>query len=133
MKTSIDTNLLIRYLTCDDKQQTAKAVAVIESGHVIFIATIVLCEAVYVLQRAYHISSDQIAVTLQRIIESRNVELDRPAAEYGLAMLRQGGDFADGVVLYESSRAKCDRIVTFDQTFERLLGGTDQTPHPQPA
>jgi predicted nucleic-acid-binding protein len=36
-------------------------------------------------------------------------------------MLRRGGDFADGVVRYEAYRAKCDRIVTFDRDFARVL------------
>ena len=32
------------------------------------------------------------------------------------------GDFADGVIRHEADRAKCDRLVTFDQGFARLLG-----------
>ena len=36
-------------------------------------------------------------------------------------MLARGGDFANGVVRYEADRAKCDRLVTFDQSFARLL------------
>jgi predicted nucleic-acid-binding protein len=50
-------------------------------------------------------------------------------------MLERGGDFADGVVRYDADRAKCDRLVTFDQGFARLLGpdkvallGTPPTP-----
>jgi len=36
-------------------------------------------------------------------------------------MLARGGDFADGIVRHEAERAKCDRIVTFDQGLARLL------------
>ena len=121
MRTAIDTNVLVRYLTCDDEEQAAEAIAVIESGSVILIPTIVLCEVVWVLKRAYRYNREEIAVTIRRIIESRNVEVDRPAAELGLAMLRLGGDFADGVVQQEAIRAKCERIVTFDQVFDRIL------------
>jgi predicted nucleic-acid-binding protein len=37
-------------------------------------------------------------------------------------MLARGGDFAGGVVRLEADRAKCDHLVTFDQSFARLLG-----------
>jgi len=50
------------------------------------------------------------------------VEIERPAAEAGIAMLARGRDFANGVVRHEADRAKCDRLVTFDQGFARLLG-----------
>jgi predicted nucleic-acid-binding protein len=50
-------------------------------------------------------------------------------------MLARGGDFADGVVRHEADRARCDRVVTFDQGFARLVGsdkvallGTRPTP-----
>ena len=35
----------------------------------------------------------------------RAVEIERPAAEAGIAMLARGGDFADGVVRHEADRA----------------------------
>jgi hypothetical protein len=33
-----------------------------------------------------------------------NVIVNRPAVEAGLALLEAGGDFADGVIVYEGSR-----------------------------
>ena len=62
-------------------------------------------------------SQDEIVLALSQVIESRNVNLDRVAAEAGLSMLRRGGDFADGVVLHEAERAQCDHLVTFDRGF----------------
>ena len=51
-----------------------------------------------------------------------NPELvDRLAAESGLRMLARGGDFADGVIEHDAIRAGCDRLATFDQTFDQLL------------
>jgi predicted nucleic-acid-binding protein len=68
---AVDADDLVRYLTWDDD-----AVAVS-------------------LKRAYRYRSEQIADVIQRIIESRNVQLDSPAAEVGLRMLRRDGDFGD--------------------------------------
>ena len=109
MSIAVDTNVLVRYLTWDDEAQAEAAAGVIESGEVIAISTIVLCELAWVLRRAY------------RYRTSRNVDVDRHAAEAGLRMLGHGGDFADGVVQTDAIRAKCRHIVTFDRDFARLL------------
>jgi len=118
---AVDTNVLVRYLTWDDVAQ-ARAAAAIENGEIIAISSIVLCELVWVLKRAYRLTNTEIADAMQFVIESRNVEVDRPAAESGLYMLRRGGDFADGIIQHDASRARCRHIATFDQDFAELLG-----------
>jgi predicted nucleic-acid-binding protein len=121
---AVDTNILVRYLAWDDVDQARAAARVLEGGETVAISTIVLCELVWVLKRAYRLSSAEIADALQLVIESHNVDLDRPAAEAGLDLLRRGGDFADGVILHDAGRARCRRIVTFDGEFAGLLGDT---------
>lgn len=124
MSIAVDTNILVRYLTWDDVDQARAAARVLEGGETVAISTIVLCELVWVLKRAYRLSSAEIADALQLVIESHNVDLDRPAAEAGLDLLRRGGDFADGVILHDAGRARCRRIVTLDGEFAGLLGDT---------
>jgi len=119
---ALDTKVLVRYLTWDDAAQAEAAAAIIEGGEVVAISTSVLCELVWVLKRAYRFSSDEIADAMQRVIESRNVDVDRPSAETGLHMLRRGGDFADGIIQYDARRARCHHVVTFDRDFAELLG-----------
>ncbi len=123
MSIAVDTDVLVRYLTWDDVDQAKAATAAIESGETIAISSIVLCELVWVLQRAYRFSHTEIADATLMVVESRNVEGDRPAAEAGLAMLRQGGGFADGIIQHEARRARCRHIVTFDRDFAKRLGG----------
>jgi predicted nucleic-acid-binding protein len=118
---AIDTNVLVRYLTWDNEAQAELAAAVIEDGETIAISTIVLCELAWVLKRAYRYQPDEIADAIQRIITSRNVDVDRPAAEAGLRLLDRGGDFADGVVCTDTTRTKCRCVATFDRDFARLL------------
>lgn len=122
MSVAVDTNVLVRYLTLDHKAQAEAAATIIESGETIAISTIVLCELAWVLKRAYRYRASQIAEVIRRIVTSRNVDLDRHAAEQGLWMLENGGDFADGVVLTDAARARCRHIVTFDEDFARLSG-----------
>lgn len=121
MRIAVDTNVLIRYLTWDDEQQAVEAADAIEGVDEIVVPTIVLCELVWVLKRAYRYAGPDIVDILRRLVAIHAVEIERPAAEAGIAMLARGGDFADGVVRYEADRAKCDRLVTFDQSFARLL------------
>jgi predicted nucleic-acid-binding protein len=120
VKVAVDTNVLVRYLTWDAEEQAIEAATIIERGDVIVISTIVLCELVWVLKRAYRYAAAEIVEIVRRLIQTRNIEVDRPAAEIGLQMLARGGDFADGVIQYDAARAKCDRMVTFDQNFARL-------------
>lgn len=122
MSIAVDTNVLVRYLTWDDVDQAKAAAAAIEGGEIVAISLIVLCELVWVLKRAYRLTNTEIADAVQMVIESRNVEVDRPAAEEGLAMLSRGGDFADGVIQHDARRARCRHIVTFDRDFADRLG-----------
>jgi predicted nucleic-acid-binding protein len=119
---AVDTNVLVRYLTWDDLAQAKAAARVIESGETIAISTIVLCELVWVLRRPYGLSTTEIADAIQEIIESRNVAVDRPAAETGLELLRRGGDFADGIIRHDADQARCRHVATFDREFAALLG-----------
>jgi predicted nucleic-acid-binding protein len=75
-----------------------------------------------VLKRAYRYAGPEIIDILRRLVAVRALEPERPATEAGIAMLARGGDFAEGVIRHKADRAKCDRLVTFDQGFARHLG-----------
>lgn len=122
MTVAVDTNVLVRYLTWDDLPQARAAARLLESGEIIWISNVVLCELVWVLRRAYGLSAEDVADTIQEVVASQDVSVDRPTAEAGLALLRQGGDFADGVVRCEAVRARCRGIATFDRAFAGRLG-----------
>jgi predicted nucleic-acid-binding protein len=122
VRIAADTNVVVRYLVWDDEIQAEAAARVVEQAEAVVLSTVVLCEVVWVLRRAYRYSAGEVAAALRRLIESRTVEVDRPLAEVGLAMLAVGGDFADGVILAEAGQARCARLVTFDQGFADLPG-----------
>jgi len=121
VRIAVDTNVLVRYLTWDDEGQAIEAARAIEAADAIVVPTIVLCELVWVLKRAYRYGGPEIIDILRRLAAMRAVELERPAAEAGIAMLARGGDFADGVIRHEADGAKCECVVTFDQGFARHL------------
>lgn len=128
MRLAVDTNILVRYLVQDDPAQAEVATRVMESGDTIVLTTLVLCETVWVLRRAYRFSPEIIEQTLRALIESEAVEVIDQEARVGLEMLGRGGDFADGCILAAANAARCDRVLTFDETFARLGGALVAVP-----
>ena len=121
MKVAVDTNVLVRYIVWDDESQARKAEELIESADTIVLSTIVLCEAVWVLSKAYRYKNGEIVEVITDLIGSSNVEVDRAAAEAGLSMLVRSGDFADGVIEHEAMKKGCSQLATFDEEFAERL------------
>ena len=122
MRIAVDTNVLVRFLAWDEAEQSALAAQAIKAAESVAISTLVLCETVWVLRRAYKLGHQEIAAILRALIDSAPVEVDRLAAEAGLALLERGGDFADGVILDDAARTKAAHLVTFDRGFGALAG-----------
>jgi predicted nucleic-acid-binding protein len=119
---AIDTNVLVRYLTWDDERQAGLAAEAIDAADSVVVSTIVLCETVWVLVRVFKLPRRWIAEVMRDFITSDKVEVDRLAAEAGMARLEQGGDFADGVIQLHARQSRADRLVTFDRTFAETPG-----------
>ena len=117
MKLVVDTNVLVRFFVEDDPEQAAQAADALKAAESIVLSPLVLCELTWVLRRRYEASNDDIISAIRGLLESDGIETNRPAAESGLRMLENGGDFADGVILYEAQQARTDALVTFDRRF----------------
>jgi predicted nucleic-acid-binding protein len=120
MKITADTNVLARAFLDDDPYQSKAAQAVLSKAEIVALSMSTLCELVWVL-RSYKIQSADIAKTIRELINGRNIAVNRPAAEAGLAMLDAGGDFADGAIAYEGSWLGADTFVSFDRKAVKLL------------
>lgn len=121
MRITPDTNVLLRVLVSDDEAQAKAAVATLENAELIAITLQSLCELCWVLMRSYEVSRTDIGTALRALIEARNVVLNRPAAEAGLAILEAGGEFADGVIAHEGAWAGGETFVSFDRKAVALL------------
>ena len=75
---AIDTNVLVRYITGDDKTQLEKATRLIETGDPKLINPIVLVELSWVLGSVYKLPRDAIANTLKEISRCPQRRLRRP-------------------------------------------------------
>jgi predicted nucleic-acid-binding protein len=121
----IDTNVLVRYVVQDDARQAAAANHFIETtlseDEPGWIASVVLCEFVWVLESAYGYARNPIVATLQRLFEVDRFRVESPSHAWrALDEYRVGGDFSDALVALANEHEGCGYTATFDRTAARL-------------
>lgn len=121
MRITADTNVLVRAIVADEPKQARIAQAALGKADLIAITPTTLCEFVWVLSRGYNIPLSDIASAIRRLLASANVEVNRPAVEAGLALLSQGGDFADGIIAFEGASLGATTFASFDKEAVRRL------------
>jgi predicted nucleic-acid-binding protein len=121
MRVCVDTNVLVRAVVQDDPAQARVASQVLSDAELIAVALPCLCEFVWVLLRVYSLQPADVAAAIRALLATANVEVNRPAVEFGLSVLEAGGDFADGVIAYEGSWLGGETFVSFDKKAITLL------------
>lgn len=121
MRVAVDTNVLVRAAVQDDPVQAGVAAQVLSEADLIAVALPCLCEFVWVLLRVYSLQPTDVAAAIRALLATANVEVNRPAVEFGLSVLESGGDFADGVIAYEGSWLGGETFVSFDKKAITLL------------
>ena len=126
---ALDTNVLVRYLVRDDVEQAAAARSLLESLTVNrpgYVCREVTVEIVWVLERAYGYSRDQIATILEELVATEELIIEA-ADDVGRAVssYRMGGaGFSDLMILAAAERVGAHSLYTFDQKAARLEGAT---------
>jgi predicted nucleic-acid-binding protein len=115
VKIAADTNVLVRAVVRDDKMQAEVAAKVLRNASLVAVAVSSLCEFVWVLRSVYRFPPSDIAKAIRALLAAENVEVNRPAIDAGLAVLEEGGDFADGVIAYEGKWLGAETFVSFDK------------------
>jgi predicted nucleic-acid-binding protein len=121
MKIIADTNVLLRAVVADDEAQSSLAIEAFESAEMVAVTMQSLCELAWVLDRRYGVSRADVGGAIRRLMETRNLVVNRPATEAGLSVLEAGGDFADGVIAYEGAWLGAETFVSFDKKAVSLL------------
>jgi predicted nucleic-acid-binding protein len=129
MKIIADTNLLLRAVVGDDARQGRAAIRAMKQAEAVVVSQHALCELVWVLDRSYGVLRADIAATIRQLRDTKNVVLDTPALEAGLAVLEAGGDFADGVIAYEGTWLGGETFVSFDKKAVTLLSSQGHKTH----
>jgi predicted nucleic-acid-binding protein len=114
---AIDTNVIVRFLINDDREQAQRARVLIGRQEV-FVSTSVLLETEWVLRSAYKLSHQHICETLRAFLAlPKVVAQDRAAALAAFDWAEQGMEFTDA--LHLASAGECDAFVSFDRRLAR--------------
>ena len=124
----LDTNVIVRFLAQDDREQAAIATRVFadlsprEPG---FVSSIVLAEVSWVLATSYRVSREVHGEAIERLLRSTELIIENPEAAYrALALFRSGTSvqFADALIATTGALAGAAETVTFDRLAAREAG-----------
>lgn len=124
----LDTNILVRYITQDDAQQAQRANQIIEQScsrnSQGYIALLVLCELVWVLQRAYGYNKQQIILVLEQVLITIEFSIENEdIARKALETWRKGtADYSDYLLVLANQSAGCELTYSFDMKLARHPG-----------
>lgn len=121
MKISVDTNVLARAVLQDDAEQGRTAAKLLKEASLIAVSLPCLCELVWILRRGAKLPKEEVAIAIRDLLDAGKVVMNRPAVEAGLAILEAGGDFADGIMVYEGNWLGGETFVSFDKQAVELV------------
>lgn len=116
--TSLDANILLRYLLRDHPELSPRALSII-SDNACFICRAALTEMVYTLESYYRAPRADVCRALETLLALDRVTVeDRAVTERAAGWYRSGMDFGDAMIAASSHAAA--RLATFDRDFARL-------------
>ena len=134
---AIDTNVLLRYLLNDDKNQAAKAQKLLYGKEPILITDVVLVETVWTLKgKKYQLGKPELIAVLQALFKEPNIRFeDGQTVWMALNDYRKtkptGGkdvDFSDALIISKAKfvasaqKVNFDGVYTFDLAAQKLPG-----------
>ncbi len=120
---AVDTNVLVRLVTRDDRKQVAAAEAFVNKGA--WVSTLVLMEATWVLTAVYDLTHAQIATAIDLLLHHRDLTLQEPdtvAAALEQYRNRPALGFSDCLILETARKAGHLPLGTFDRNLAKLDG-----------
>ena len=124
---ALDTNVLVRFLAQDDDVQFQVAAGLIEgctSDAPGYVCREVMIELVWVLERAYKYSREDIAEALLSIVTASQLSVENAQDIASVVNLYrdEGYDFADLMIRQSAQRSENRILKTFDQKLAKLDG-----------
>lgn len=120
---AVDTNVLVRLATQDDRRQTAAAEAFVAKGA--WVPHLVLAETVWVLSAVYEVGADRIAAAIEMFLDHQQLTVqDADAVAAALEHYRKKPKlgFSDCLVLEIARKAGHLPLGTFDKDRGALPG-----------
>jgi len=118
----LDTNVLIRHLTADPRDQGARATRFLQGADELLLPDLIVAECVYVLESFYEVARQRVAELLRaaialpavRVLDART--LLRVLELYEVARL----DFAEAYLAASAEVTGVGVVASFDRSLDRL-------------
>jgi len=126
----VDTNVLVRYLTRDDKSQYGKARRLIArevaKGEPVLVSLLVLLETEWVLRSRYELAKADIVTAFSALLDTTDLAFeDEPSVENAIYSWKDSAaEFADCLIEARNRRLGCRATATFDSRALKLPGFT---------
>jgi len=120
---AVDTNVLVRLVTRDDRKQVAAADSFISKGA--WVSVLVLAEATWVLAAVYELPHSEIATAVDMLLHHRDLTIqdsDTVAAALEHFRRRPALGFSDCLILETARKAGHLPLGTFDRDLGKLDG-----------
>jgi predicted nucleic-acid-binding protein len=120
---AVDTNVLVRLITRDDRRQVAAAESFLNKGA--WVSTLVLMEATWVLAAVYELTHAQISTAIDMLLHHRDLtiqESDSVAAALEQYRSHPRLGFSDFLILEVARKAGHLPLGTFDRDLSKLDG-----------
>ena len=121
---AVDTNVLVRLITRDDKKQVESAEEFVSKGA--WVSHLVLAETSWVLNSVYDRTREDIAKAVEMLLNHEHLTLqDQDVVEAAVEKFRQhkGVTFSDVLVLEIARKSGHVPLGTFDRSLAKLEGG----------
>ncbi len=126
----VDTNVLVRYLTRDDKSQYGKARRLIArevaKGEPVLVSLLILLETEWVLRSRYELAKADIVTAFSALLDTTDLAFeDEPSVENAIYSWKDSAaEFADCLIEARNRRIGCRATATFDSRALKLPGFT---------
>ena len=120
---AVDTNVLVRLVTRDDRKQAAAAESFISKGA--WVSTLVLVEGTWVLAAVYELTPPEIATAVEMLLHHKDLTIqdaDTVAAALEHSRQRPALGFSDCLMLEVARKAGHLPLGTFDRDLGKLDG-----------
>ena len=121
MKTAVDTNILLRLITCDDAALLTKVRNLVKkySTGDVFVSYAVMLEAHYVLAKYYHYPLEAVIEAFEDLMKIEQFHFEHETAiRLALAKCKRGFDFSDSLI-GEIGTVKNLKTHTFDKKLKK--------------
>lgn len=120
---SVDTNVLVRLIARDDRNQTQSAEKFISAGA--WVSHLVLAETIWVLESVYDRTPKQLATAIEMLLSHQQLviqDAETVTAALESFIERPRSDFSDHLILEIARKAGQLPLGTFDRNLSKADG-----------